>query len=232
MRNLILLILIFTLTVQCKNNSQTNSEETQEKVGENKVVGELIGEKLVSVQETEKELGLTFEFEAIGTYFLDLDNDSVEEKIIIEKIRNWNDPGDFHRIRIISQTGEYDFFNGHGWVSIGDYELQSAKSLNDENLIKSNYAIITDVSEADKFLLCFGYAYASEPGLLSVVNLSNQHEPNLVYNDNSYLFGLKDLDKDYTKELLVTWYDQEEIVGKDKPFSAYQLKNGWLYEVE
>ena len=230
MRNLVLLLIMVLLSVQCNNRKQIDRGDAKEKVSEEKkVTGELIGYKLSSVQETEKELELTFDFETVDSYLLDVDNDGIEDEIIVEKIKNWNDPGDFHRIRIISQAREYEYFNGHGWISISDFELQFEKSLKEKNQISSNYIIITDASDNDKLLFCFGYVYASQPGLLSIINLSGTNTPKLIYNDNNLLYGFRDLNDDKTKDILVTKHDKDELIGKEESIEAYNLSDGWLY---
>ncbi len=229
MKNVFLLLLISLLTIQCNNSKQTNSNDTQEKINENKVIGELIGTKLVSVQETKEELDLMFDFEIIDSYLLDIDNDGLEDEIIIEKIKDWNDPGDFHRIRIINQTKEYEYFNGHGWINISDFELQFEEYLKEDSQVDSKYIIISNASNNDKLLFCFGYVYASQPGLLSIINLSGTNTPELIYNDNTLLYGFKDLDNDKSKDIQVTKFDKEEIIGKENSFKTYNLIDGWLH---
>lgn len=231
MRNLFLL-LIFLLTVQCNNTKQADSKDTQEKINENKVVGELIGSVLSSVEDRELELNMKFEFQVIEEYSFDIDNDNSKEAIIIEKIKDWNDPGDFHRIRIKKGNGkEVQFFNAFGWVVIGNYETQHVDGFSSNNLLNSKYVILQNAGDGNLLLFAFGYVYASQPGILSIINLSNKNEPKLIFNDNYYLFGFKDLNNDNIKELQVIKFDKEEFVGKEETFSSYQLKDGWLHKI-
>jgi hypothetical protein len=229
MKNVFLLLLISLLTIQCNNSKQTNSEEAQEKVVENKVVGTLIGTKLASVQETKEELNMMFDFEIIESYLLDIDNDGVEDKIVVEKIKDWNDPGDFHRIRIVTNSGTHEFFNRYGWVDIGNSQVQYVKDVYASNIIESKYLLIQKVNSNELLLFAFGYVYASKAGILSIVNLSSKDKPVLIFNDNYNLYALKDRSGDGNKEIIVTKYDKGELADIENPLENYDFIDGWLH---
>ena len=145
-----LLIIALLVLNQCKTSS--NAENKAKSVIQDDIQkpAELIGTPLKTVQEKEKELNFKFEFLTLEAYRLDINNDGKEDEIIIEKIKGWNDPGDFHRIRIKSQEKEFTFFNSEGWVTIGEYETQYLNSFPETNQVKSRYVNVQKGSDKDE----------------------------------------------------------------------------------
>lgn len=218
---------IFVLLVLNHCSTSSNTEiKTKSIIQEyEQIPRELIGTPLKTVQEKEKELNFKFKFLILESFHFDIDSDGKEDEIIIEKIKNWNDPGDFHRIRIKSQEEEYAFFNSDGWITIGEYETQYLNSFSENSMVKSKYVNMQKSSDEDILLFAFGYVYANQPGLLSILNLSRFDQPELILNDNFYLYGYEDKNGDGTFDIVVTKYDKDEM-GNKNDVKAYLLLNG------
>ncbi|MBW6480548.1 MAG: hypothetical protein K0B37_14060 [Bacteroidales bacterium] len=227
MKKLFLLIILL-LFMQCKGRiNQENKEESFIKIDVNESF-ELIGIPLSTVEEREKELNYKFEFQTIEKQQIYHQDDSQRIEIFIERIKGWNDPGDFHRIRIKKQEKEFVFFNSDGWVIIGEYETQYLNSFSETNEIKSSYVSVQKASDKDILLFAFGYVYASQPGLLSILNLSRFEKPVLIFNDNYNLYNYEDINGDGMLDIMVTKFDKDEVTGL-VDFKTYLLKNGGYY---
>jgi hypothetical protein len=219
--------------VQCKINRQDNQQDNATE--QDTIKGSLVGNPLATVEEKEIELGIKFYFHTIESCSFDIDNNGKDDEIRIERIENWNDPGDFHRIRIIKQSGSYEFFNVHGWVEIGDYEVQHDTSFVLSNLVDSKYIVMKRASDTTKdiMIFAFGYVYASQPGVLSIIYASPEIiMPRLILNSNRYLYDFKDLNSDGNKDIIITIFDKEKIKGMEDGLISYELIDGWLQLVE
>lgn len=224
MKKFSLLIIVLLVLSQCKTSNTEDKAKSAIQVDVQKPA-ELIGTSLKTVQEKEKELNFEFEFFTLESYRLDINSDGKEDEIIIEKIKDWNDPGDFHRIRIKSQEKEYTFFNSDGWVKIGEYETQYLNFFSETNLVKLRYVNVQKGSDKDILLFAFGYVYASQPGLLSILNLSRFDKPELIFNENNNLYSFENKNSDGTLDIVVTKYDKDEMNSNDN-LKTYLLKNG------
>ena len=166
-----------------------------------------------SISEKEKELNLKLDFEVVDVFNQDFNQDGKNDIIRIEKISGWEDPGDFHKITIkLSGQQEKIFFNIDGWVEISDYEMQYVNHGSIKPFEPFKYFLIQKASKDNVILLAFGYAYASQPGLLSIINLTKKNSPTLVFNDNYYLYGFEDLNSDKIDDIAVTKFDKDENI--------------------
>ncbi|MCK4922987.1 MAG: hypothetical protein KAS71_18190, partial [Bacteroidales bacterium] len=77
----------------------------------------------------------------------------------------------------------------------------------------------------DIVLIAFGYVYASIPGVLSIFNLSRFDKPEMIFNDNFYLYNYEDKNSDGNIDIVVTKHDKDEMNNKDD-FNTYLLING------
>jgi len=117
------------------------------------------------------------------------------DTIILRKIENWNDPGDFHQINItLDNNQQKTETNFNGWVSFGN-NYPIAQNLKDQNKIDSDLLLITDFNNNDILIFAFGWVYASEPGLMSVFN-ANKELPRVIFNDN---FEIHEIGNQYLK---------------------------------
>lgn len=192
MKKNILLIILFTFT-SC--NFQDNINNKKSKYSEI----ELIGKQNQTEIEFEKEYNCRLFFEVLDS-IPDI-NDSIKT-IVIERIKNWNDPGDFHKISFVFKDKKYSFFNPTGWMIVSNYDTQYFKN---KSLVNSKYFRIWNIKKNVPAIFLFGYIYASMPGLLSII--SYECKPNLIFNDNYHLYSV-DSKK---SQILVTRYDMQEI---------------------
>jgi hypothetical protein len=141
-------------------------------------------------------------YNLVESYQHDLDGDEKIDTIClyhIEQLRN--DPGDFHRLQVILANGDsFDIINVDGWIKDNHYKPK-------ENELASDYITITEYEEA-VFLLCFGWPYASQPALLTILDFSSG-KSRVIFNkefalrelspsDNVLLTGVKHLKQPFS----------------------------------
>lgn len=124
--------------------------------------------------------------------------------VVIEIPSNWGDPGDFTRLHI-RMPGRKDFVltNENGWVKYGSNYASISPELRKTNLVGSDYVLAVKASEHRTLLLLFGYSYASSPGSLDVLGVSDDGQIGVVLHRDE--FGLKevrDLDGDGIVEVV------------------------------
>ena len=168
---------------------------------------ELIGQQLETERDVEKKYNIKLNFSILETTEYNINGNGVKGKIIIEKINDWNDPGDFHRIRIVSDSC-FSFFNVDGWIKARPFMFDYVPNFAKNNKIQSDYIVLSKNND-DLLLFVFGYVYASQPGLLSIINLSLK-EPKLLFNDNYMLSGYQENDPNIT----VTKFFKEDNINK------------------
>lgn len=230
MKNINLIILIALLLTHCKTESKKQNNQiksTNINQQEEQIIKELQGKPLKDIKAKEDDLGLKFDFEIVELINSDLNKDDKKDTIKIERIKDWADPGDFHKITVkLTGQNEETFFNSTGWVKIGDYQLQFLNGFKNSSIVESNYISIQKASNNDVLLFCFGYAYASQPGLLSIINLSRFNKSYLIFNDNCYLQQFKDVDNNGTKDIAITKKRSDEKSGKEP--TVFYLEQGWF----
>jgi hypothetical protein len=215
----IIVIIITSMNFQCKNNTkQQDISSAIEPI--NEISGCLIGQPLDSEIEDKKKYDIVFSI--IDVYEYDINGDGVKEKIILDKLNDWNDPGDFHRVRIEFKDICYNFYNSSGWVEVGkstaDEYIQNFSSI---SKIKSNYIILSE-NNNNLLLFVFGYVYASSPGLLTIINLSMK-EPQLIFNEDCSIVKYQDKSPIF----ITSNYLKEENIDK---YDTLILKGRWLFK--
>jgi hypothetical protein len=165
----------------------------------------LSGQKLETEKDIEKKYNIKLNFSILET--IEYDINGIKGKVIIEKIDDWNDPGDFHRIRIVNDSC-FSFFNVYGWVKTRTSILEYVPNFTTYNKSRSDYIVLSKNGN-DLLLFVFGYVYASQPGLLSIVNLSLK-EPKLLFNDNCMLSGYQE----NKPNIVVTGFFKEDNINK------------------
>ncbi|MDR1984723.1 MAG: hypothetical protein LBQ28_07870 [Prevotellaceae bacterium] len=172
--------------VQTDTCTKKNTKEMEETVSLEQLNRcSFIGESLDSEIEIEKKYNIILNFSILEIYEYDINNDGIKEKIILDELNEWNDPGDFHRIRIEYRDTCFTFYNSTGWVKIQNSSNDYIHDFASINKIKSDYIVLIQNND-NLLLMAFGYVYASNPGLLSIINLS-ANEPQLILNDNCLL---------------------------------------------
>lgn len=120
-------------------------------------------------------------------------NDHSDVHVTLEIPSQWNDPGDFTRIRI-QVPGHKDFVlsNNEGWVKYNsDMASVSSRIRARENLIPSKYVLALAAASGRTLLFLTGYSYASSPGRLDVLELSERGQPQVVLHQEE--LGLEDV---------------------------------------
>ncbi len=125
----------------------------------------------------------------------------VEKLIVVENldtlvvelfhIPEWSDPGDFLKIKIADMAGvvKLETNNFDGWV-----KHRFPPEVISESLISSDYAALLE-NKTGKQLLLFGYTYASQPGLLTVIDLFP--EAKVVFNRNYEIRSIAKIENGY-----------------------------------
>ncbi|WP_282013764.1 hypothetical protein [Marinifilum flexuosum] len=189
------LVILLIVLLDCKG---TNKEFQKDKTEANTLIKKqitLVGDSLPKSKDAK------YQYEVVEKYAIDLNNDGIEDHIHLEKIKDWNDPGDFQLITVAITNGEkFELFNIDGWI---DTKLISEfiPNFNDSNLVNSQYLTIKTASDNKCLLFFKGYHYASHPGLLSIITVVN-NKPVLIFNKEVNVFQFEDLNDDGVKDLV------------------------------
>jgi hypothetical protein len=210
--------IIILMILQCQTNTKQQQVVSNAVVQVDEIKGYLIGQPLDSEIEDQKKYDIIFS--AIAIYEYDINRDGIKEKIILDKLDRWNDPGDFHRVRIEFKDTCYHFYNSSGWVEINhSFADEYIRDLTSINKIKSDYVILNE-NNNNLLLFVFGYVYASSPGLLTIINLSMK-EPQLILNENYLLVKYQDTSPIF----IMSKFFKEDHINK---YDTLILKGRWL----
>jgi hypothetical protein len=215
--NLLIVTLLFFNQLNCQNN-RTNNFRKKNTFQEEK----LIGLPLSTVDQVEKKLNRKIDLFILTKQLFDENRIT----ITIEKIKDWNDPGDFHSIRIVRNGQESVFFNQYGWDKI-TYEKEYMPYFFKTNLINSDYIVLQKASEKDLLLFIYGYTYASKPPLLTIINLTRFDKPKVIFNSECSLYAFKDINNDRIIDIEISKSFIEEIKSK-KQVEKFLLINGYF----
>jgi hypothetical protein len=126
-------------------------------------------------------------------------------QVILEIPVKWSDPGDFTRVRIrVPGQKEFVVKNDNGWVKYGSEEAStSPEILKASNRVQSKYVLALKATDQRTLVLLLGYSYASSPGSLDVLDLSDDGHPRTVLHREELGFSeLRDLDGDGITEIV------------------------------
>ena len=126
-----------------------------------------------------------YTFVSVEEYSIKLDSIGVTT-IELFTLPNWTDPGDYHKVRISNEKYTQEFSNLDGWVRF-DENYTVAQNLKDLNQLESDLVLLS--KGEINLLILFGWAYASQPGLCTIIDLENGE---LIMNLN---VELKDISK-------------------------------------
>jgi hypothetical protein len=132
-------------------------------------------------------------------------NGHKDVQVVLEIPAPWGDPGDFTRIRIrVPEQREFTLSNKNGWVR---YDSDAASASQDvrklANLVPTKLILASRAAGNRTVLILFGYSYASSPGSLDVIELSDAGQPRLVLHQDEFgLQGVRDLNADGVAELI------------------------------
>jgi hypothetical protein len=167
-------------------------------------------------------------WKSVSTFHFDWDgHDGV--RVVLEVPYPWSDPGDFTRIRIrVPGQKTFTLSNKNGWVKYGSDEAsEPPNTLVVKNVVRSPHVLALKVAENRTALFLFGYVYASSPGSLDVLELSEAGQPRVVlHRDEFGLTDVRDFDADGIAEVVgYPCLSQEFGNGLQTydPFNVYKL---------
>jgi hypothetical protein len=127
-------------------------------------------------------------------------------QVIMDIPSSWSDPGDFTRIRIcVPGQKEFILENRDGWVKYASKEASILPDLlKKRNAVSSQYVLALNATTDGRILLfLLGYSYASSPGSLDVIELSQAGQPRIVLHRKELgLADVRDLDSDGVAEIV------------------------------
>jgi len=155
----------------------------------------------------------------VYTTEFDWNIDGKKDKIILEIPKKWNDPGDFHKVRIkISGKPEFTLENMDGWVII-DTSWPGLKNIPAISQMSNKYFLVSPITETESALLLVGVGYASNPSKLTVITLKNDY-PEVIFNDEMDIYKYTDMNNDSIPDFILRpWLG--EVYGPDNRFESY-----------
>lgn len=230
MKKFNLLIIVLLVLNQCRTTN-TENKTTSDIQQDVQKTGKLVGDPLKPLHEIEENRKSKFQFEIIEIINYDLNGDNKTDTIKIEKLADWDDPGDYHLIRVIIDGKEFSYFNIQGWVKSSYFN--EYLNMTSDNLVQSKYVVLKAASSKDLLILLNGYIYASSPGLLTVISIYDNNAPQLIFNEDAWIYKWEDLNNDYTKDLVITKFDKyylenEKIINN--PFRVYLLNKWYSFD--
>lgn len=174
-------ILLFVLT-SCQTKPKEN--KTNELQPQNSSI--ILNKELVDslyLSERLRPDNPDFKYYKVKDFLFDLNENQKADSIILYRLVGWeNDPGDFQQIKIKMDNGfEWNETNFNGWVRF-DHNYRVPNSVKEKNQIDTDLLLCTDFGET-KILGLFGWAYASQPGLLTIIEFST-NKPRVMLNKN------------------------------------------------
>ena len=163
----------------------------------------------------------------VSSFQLDWDGHR-DVQAVLEIPSAWSDPGDFTRIRIrVEGQKEFVLKNDKGWVKASSEEAALSPVLKKTNALHSEYLLALRIDEHRILLFLIGYPYASSPGSLDVLEMSNDGQARVIlHRDELGLREVRDLDGDGIAEVVgYPCLSQEWGNGllTYDPFNVYKL---------
>lgn len=176
------------------NNERKSGAETSNKKSIYVVDPELVDELFIVESHNQQE----YPFKEVETQIVDLNEDGKDDKITLFIIENWGDPGNFQKIRV-ELTGEepYEFSNYGGWVTFND-NYSISEEIAAINQLESQNILLLNATQNAKLIVLFGWMYASEPGLITIID---PLERRILFNKQWDLQQVTDIDSDGFLEL-------------------------------
>lgn len=238
MRNLLICIVIVSFTCFCsfeKRKSQGGGNDTEKRsstvdddVSTTVFDKQFIGKDFASFSDVslnyEKAVGKRLKLNVVSRFVRDFDQHFGVDTITFEKIVDWNDPGDFHKVQVILRNhSPLSVFNSTGWVKLVGSTEQKLDEVESENIHIDNELVTAEITEGEYLIFLFGYIYANDPGYLSIISIKDGYDPKFVINLQCYLMDVLDLNNDGRKDLVIsTDYQRENL-------HAFEV-NLWLKE--
>lgn len=149
--------------------------------------------------------------------------------VVLEIPSSRSDPGDFTRVRIrVPGHNEFTLRNNDGWVKYASDEASSSPHIRRAtNLVDSKHVLALKTADERTLLFLLGYSYASSPGSLDVLEMSDDGHPRVILHRVEFgLRDVRDLDRDGVAEI-VGYACLSEEFGNGlltySPFNVYRL---------
>jgi hypothetical protein len=98
---------------------------------------------------------------------------------------DWGDAGDFLKINITNDKYSVSFSNTNGWVRF-DNNYSVSDNLKKTNELKTDKLILV-TNKNTSYLIMFGWVYANEPGLCTIIDLKTGK---IVFNTEKDLISI------------------------------------------
>ncbi|WP_258097891.1 hypothetical protein [Marinoscillum pacificum] len=175
-------------------NEQISGAATSNKKSIYVVDPELVDELFIVESHNQQE----YPFKEVETQIVDLNEDGKDDKITLFIIENWGDPGNFQKIRVeLSGEEPYEFSNYGGWVTFND-NYSISEEIVAKNQLESQNILLLNATPNSKLIVLFGWVYASEPGLVTIID---PLERRILFNKQWDLQQVTDIDSDGFLEL-------------------------------
>lgn len=102
-------------------------------------------------------------------------------------IEGWSGPGDFLKIEISNKKYSVSYSNVNGWVRF-DHNYPVPERIQKINELQSHKLLLVTGDDL-ALLVLFGWVYASDPGLCTIINLVDGE---IVLNTNAELMSIKE----------------------------------------
>lgn len=193
----ILLAFVTAVLVSCgtgtKNEQSSNTEQTVKEPAF--VVNPELLDKLFIVENHNQQ---EYPFKEVETQTVDLNNDGKTDKITLFIIENWGDPGNFQKIKVELYGEEpYEFSNYGGWVTFNE-NYSISEEIAAKSQLDSKNILLLNATPNSKLILLFGWVYANDPGLVTIIELNNG---TILFNKEWDLLKITDVNSDNFLEL-------------------------------
>ena len=137
----------------------------------------------------------------VSTFTFDWDNHP-DVRVVLSIPSTWDKPGDFTRIVIrVPERKDVVFINDNGWAKYRSELSPGLKAF--KNVVLTDYVFAAKARTNRTLLFLLGYGYASSPGALDVLELSDGGETRRVlHRDELGLKDVRDLDGDGLAEIV------------------------------
>jgi hypothetical protein len=143
------------------------------------------------------------EWRQVAAYQFDWDGRGNVQVVLERRLQDGSDTFARLHIRVPGQK-KFTLFNANAWVPYASDETsRSARLRGFRNLITSKYVLVLKAAENRTVLILFGCPYASSPGSLDVLELSQTGNPRVVLHRSEFGFeDFRDLDGDGVAEVV------------------------------
>ena len=193
----VLLAFVSAILFSCGTGTKNEQTSSTERTAENLafvVNPELVDEPFIVENHNQQE----YPFKEVETQTGDLNSDGKNDKITLYIIDNWEDPGNFHKIRVeLSGEDPYEFSNYGGWVTFNE-NYSISEEIAAKNQLESKNILLLNATPNSKLILLFGWVYANDPGIVTIIDPTYR---TILFNKQWDLQQITDTNSDNFLEL-------------------------------